>query len=58
MTSAVIRTRPGQQRLVDVGGGDFDAEAVTGQGAVVVAAAGGQQAEIASQGEEPGPFGI
>jgi hypothetical protein len=49
---------PGEQVLVGLGGGGLAAEAVTGQAAVVVAAARGYQAEIVSQGEQPGPFGL
>ena len=48
----------GEQVLIGRGGGGLAAEAVAGQAAVVVAAAGGRQAEIVSQGDEPGSFGI
>src|SRR5271165_1269655 len=47
----------GYQGLVGVGGHRLAADPVTGQAAVVVAAARGHQAEIVGQGEEPGSFG-
>src|ERR1700735_2224028 len=50
--------RHGYQALINIGGRDLRTDPVTGQAAVVVAAATGEQAEIVGEGKQAGPFRI